>query len=115
MSTNLPPELNRLIAQELALGHYRTEEELLTEAVQLLTQRNALREQIEAGTRQLASGEYTDYDPQALRERFDDLKFSEQEVVAIQEGIDDMEAGRTRPIRDFDREFQHRIQRGPIR
>jgi len=37
MSTNLPPELNRLIAQELALGHYRTEEELLTEAVQLLT------------------------------------------------------------------------------
>jgi Arc/MetJ-type ribon-helix-helix transcriptional regulator len=74
MSTNLPPELNRLIAQELALGHYRTEEELLTEAVQLLTQRNALREQIEAGTRQLAGGEYTDYDPQALRERFDDLK-----------------------------------------
>jgi hypothetical protein len=74
MSTNLPPELNRLIAQELALGHYRTEEELLTEAVQLLTQRNALRDQIEAGTRQLENGEYTDYDPQALRERFDDLK-----------------------------------------
>jgi Arc/MetJ-type ribon-helix-helix transcriptional regulator len=74
MSTNLPPELNRLIAQELALGHYRTEEELLTEAVQLLTQRNALREQIAAGTRQLDSGEYTDYDPQALRQRFDDLK-----------------------------------------
>ena len=45
MSTNLSPELNRLIAQELALGHYRTEEELLTEAVGLLTQRNALREQ----------------------------------------------------------------------
>ena len=65
MSTNLPPELNQLIAQELALGHYRTEEELLTEAVHLLSQRNALREQIAAGTRQLANGEYTDYDPQA--------------------------------------------------
>ena len=74
MSTNLPPELNRLIAQELALGQYRTEEELLTEAVHLLTQRNALREQIETGTRQLASGEYTDYDSQSLRQRFDDLK-----------------------------------------
>ena len=74
MSTNLSPELNRLIAQELALGHYRTEEELLTEAVQLLRQRNALREQIAAGTQQLANGEYTDYDPQALRQRFDDLK-----------------------------------------
>jgi hypothetical protein len=115
MATNLPPELNRLIAQELAFGHYRTEEELLTEAVQLLSQRNALREQIEAGTGQLASGEYTDYEPQALRERFDDLKSGEQEVVAIQEGIDDMEAGRARPIRDFDREFQHRVQRGPTR
>ena len=52
MSTNLPPELNRLIAQELALGHYRTEEELLTEAVQLLTQRNDLREQIQASAGQ---------------------------------------------------------------
>ena len=37
-----------------------------------------IREQIEAGTRQLAAGEYTDYDPQGLRNRFDDLKFSEQ-------------------------------------
>jgi hypothetical protein len=53
----------------LALGHYRTEEELLTEAVHLLSQRNALREQIAAGTRELANGEYTDYDPQALRQR----------------------------------------------
>ena len=108
MSTNLPPELNRLIAQELALGQYRTEEELLTEAVHLLTQRNALREQIEAGTRQLAGGECTDYDSQALRERFDDQQFREQEVAAIQEGIKDMEAGRVRPFREFDREFRLR-------
>ena len=74
MSTNLSPEINRLIAQELALGHYRSEEELLTEALQLLSQRNALRKQIEAGERQLQSGEYTDYDTQSLRKRFDDLK-----------------------------------------
>ncbi len=74
MSTNLSPEVNQLIAQELALGHYSTEEELLTEAVHLLSQRNALRKQIEAGTRQLATGEYTDYDSQTLRQRFDDLK-----------------------------------------
>jgi Arc/MetJ-type ribon-helix-helix transcriptional regulator len=74
MSTNLSPEVNHLIAQELALGHYRSEEELLTEAVQLLSQRNALRSQIAAGTRQLAAGEYADYDSQSLRRRFDDLK-----------------------------------------
>lgn len=74
MSTNLSPEVTRLIAQELAFGRYRNEEELLTEAVQLLSQRNALREHLAAGTRQLAAGEYTEYDPQALRQRCDDLK-----------------------------------------
>ena len=74
MSTNLSPEVNQLIAQELALGHYRSEEELLTEAVQLLSQRNALRNQITAGTHQLEAGQYTDYDSSSLRQRFDDLK-----------------------------------------
>jgi Arc/MetJ-type ribon-helix-helix transcriptional regulator len=78
MSTNLSPEINQLIAQELALGHYRSEEELLTEAVQLLSQRNALRKQIEAGKRQLAAGEHTDYDRDALRQRRDDLKAGKQ-------------------------------------
>ena len=74
MSSNLSPEINQLIAQEIALGNYRNEEELLTEAVQLLSERNALRKQIDAGTRQLAAGEYTDYGRDALRQRRDDLK-----------------------------------------
>jgi Arc/MetJ-type ribon-helix-helix transcriptional regulator len=74
MSSSFSSELNHLIAQELALGHYGSEEELLKEAVQLLSQRNALRDHIAAGTRQLAAGEFTDYDPQALRQRFDELK-----------------------------------------
>jgi hypothetical protein len=74
MSSGLSPDLNRLIAQQLALGHYQSEEELLTAAVHLLSQRDALREQIAAGTRQLESGNYTDYDHKALRQRFDDLK-----------------------------------------
>lgn len=74
MTINLSSDVARLIQQELALGRYNSQEELLTEAVQLLSQRNSLREQIDAGTRQLASGEFTDYDPQSLRQRFDDLK-----------------------------------------
>lgn len=74
MSSGLSPELSRLVAQELALGYYRSEEELLTEAVQLLSQRNSLREHIAVGTRQLAAGEFTDYDLRSLRQRFDDLK-----------------------------------------
>jgi hypothetical protein len=74
MSSDLSPELNRLIAQELALGHYSSENELLTEAVYLLRERNALRQQVQAGTAQLKSGEYTDYDSESLRARFDNLK-----------------------------------------
>jgi putative addiction module CopG family antidote len=74
MSTNLSPEIAHLVAQEVALGRYRNEEEVLAEAVQLLSQRNALRDQIASGSRQLAAGEYTDYDSQAFRQRLKDLK-----------------------------------------
>jgi Arc/MetJ-type ribon-helix-helix transcriptional regulator len=43
-----------------------------------------------------------------LREALAALRDREREVFAIQEGIDDMEASRTRPIADFDREFRLR-------
>lgn len=74
MSTNLSPEVNQPIAQELALGRYSSEEELLTKAVHLLSQRNALRNHIAAGTQQLESGQCAEYDPPSLRQRFDELK-----------------------------------------
>jgi putative addiction module CopG family antidote len=57
--------------------------------------------------RQLASGSYTSPD-EVLREALAALRSREQEVLAIQEGIDDMEAGRIRPFREFDREFRQR-------
>lgn len=74
MSSDLSPELNRLIAEQLSLGRYSNEEELLTEAVHLLSQRDTLRKQVQAGVLQLQNGEYTDYDSDSLRHRFADLK-----------------------------------------
>ncbi len=74
MTLNLSPDLSRLISRELSLGRYGSEEELLTETVHLLSERNALREQVDAGVRQLAGDEFTDYDSRALRQRFDELK-----------------------------------------
>jgi putative addiction module CopG family antidote len=74
MSIDVSPEVAQLIAQEISLGRYSNEQELLSEAVRLLSQRNRLREEIAAGTRQLAAGEYTDYDSKSLRQRFDKLK-----------------------------------------
>jgi len=57
--------------------------------------------------RQLATGSYASHD-EVLRDALTALRSREQEVLAIQEGIDDMEAGRITPIREFDREFRLR-------
>ena len=74
MSTDFSPEVNQLIAQELSRGRYASQDELLVEAVRLLGERDRLRDQVDAGERQLSAGEFTDYDPAALRRRFDELK-----------------------------------------
>ena len=57
--------------------------------------------------RQLASGAFATADD-VLREALAALRSHEREVVAIQEGIDDMEAGRVRSIREFDSDFRRR-------
>jgi Arc/MetJ-type ribon-helix-helix transcriptional regulator len=43
-----------------------------------------------------------------VREALAALRVRDREARAIQEGIDDMEAGRVRPIGEFDREFRQR-------
>ena len=74
MSTEFSPTVSQMIAAELASGRYPDQDALLTEAVRLLGERDRFRDQLEAGAKQLASGQYTDYDSAALCERFDDLK-----------------------------------------
>lgn len=74
MSTELSPAVSEMIAAAFASGRYADQDELLTEAVRLLSERDRLRDQLDAGAAQLASGQYTDYDSAALRQRFDDLK-----------------------------------------
>ena len=57
--------------------------------------------------RQMAIQGYSSHD-EVLREALAALRYREQEVLAIQEGIDEMEAGRVTPLADFDREFRRR-------
>lgn len=64
MSYSFPPVLNRLVHEILASGAYRSEDELLIEAVQVLRDRDAA-------------------------------------VAGIQEGIADMEAGRTHTLQEI--------------
>ena len=63
-----------MIASVFATGRYASESDLLTEAVRLLSERDRLRDELDAGAAQLAVGQYTDYDSATLRQRFDDLK-----------------------------------------
>jgi putative addiction module CopG family antidote len=55
--------------------------------------------------RQIADGPFSSHD-EVLREALAALRFREEEVRAIQEGIDDMEAGRITPLEEFDRDFR---------
>lgn len=57
--------------------------------------------------RHIATGGYASHD-EVLRDALNALRFREGEIEAIQQGIDDMEAGRILPIREFDRQFRQR-------
>ena len=54
--------------------------------------------------RQLATGEY-DSEEDVLLDAMRSLQREKDDLAAIQAGIEDMEAGRVTPLRDFDREF----------
>jgi putative addiction module CopG family antidote len=62
--------------------------------------------------RQFASGSYASPD-EVVRVALAALRSHDEEVLAIQEGIHEMEAGCDRPFREFAHEFQRCLQRGP--
>jgi putative addiction module CopG family antidote len=55
--------------------------------------------------RQLARGEY-DSEDAVLIAAMRSLEQQQEDLAAIREGIEDMEAGRVQPLRDFDRRFR---------
>jgi predicted transcriptional regulator len=69
MSYAFPPPLDRLVREVLAAGAYRSEDDLLLEAVQVLRERD-------------------------------------EAVAGIREGLADLEAGRTRTLREVDDELR---------
>ncbi len=56
---------------------------------------------------QMATGQYAS-ENELIAQAIRALRWQEQEVAAIQVGIDDMEAGRVIALRDFDRDFRIR-------
>ena len=57
--------------------------------------------------RQLDTGQY-DSENDVLLDALRSLQRQHDDLAAIQEGIEDMEVGRVKPLREFDREFRER-------
>jgi putative addiction module CopG family antidote len=78
ISPPLPPELGQFVQQQLASGRYRSEDELLVDAVRVLrdvdVRQQQFHEDVRLAVEQLERGEGREYDLQQLRSRFDELK-----------------------------------------
>ena len=78
ISQPLPPELGQFVEQQLALGKYRSEDELVVNAVRVLRDVEAQQRQFHAdvqlGIDQLEHGRANKYTLDQLRDRFERLK-----------------------------------------
>jgi putative addiction module CopG family antidote len=77
-SAAFPQDIGLFIAQQIAAGKYRSEEELMIHAVRVLRELEArkrqLAEDLQLGLDQLERGEYYEYDEAGLRNLFEELK-----------------------------------------
>jgi putative addiction module CopG family antidote len=77
-SISFPQDIGSFIEQQLAEGKYHSEEELMVEAVRVLREVEAHKQQfaedVQLGMEQLERGEYNEYDEAGLRRRFEELK-----------------------------------------
>lgn len=74
MSNDISAENEQFIRQVVDSGRFRDRGEALDEAVELLKKRILLLQHVDEGTRQLAAGDYTEYDEKGLRDFFDDVQ-----------------------------------------
>jgi Arc/MetJ-type ribon-helix-helix transcriptional regulator len=74
MSDDISPQNEHFIREVVKSGRFRDRGQALDEAVQLLKKRLELLQHIDEGTRQLAAGDYAEYDEKGLREFFDDVQ-----------------------------------------
>ena len=76
MIATLPPDLQQFVREEVASGHYRSEDELVLEAVRYYRESNVrlqrLREEIRTSLEQLDRGEGIELADDAAREAFFD-------------------------------------------
>lgn len=74
MKSELSLKSEQLIDELLHDGSYASRAEVLEDALELLRQRREILRHIDAGTEQLRTGQYNDYDDESLRELFGRIK-----------------------------------------
>jgi Arc/MetJ-type ribon-helix-helix transcriptional regulator len=73
MTSELSPDTESFIQQEIALGKFQSREDAIEAGVALLKKRRALMDRLAESRRQLDEGEYVEYDEDGLRELFEQL------------------------------------------
>jgi antitoxin ParD1/3/4 len=66
MNVSLTPELEKLVAERVASGHYASASEVVREALRLLHERDRLRHDIGVGLEQLDHGRSRIFDERAV-------------------------------------------------
>ncbi len=89
MSATFPPDLQQFVQQELASGHYRSEDELLLEAVRFYRDNNIrldqIRQELRARLQQLDEGQGIELaDDAALETFFDEIESEVRDDLAKQ-------------------------------
>ena len=74
MATDISPENERFIEQEIQAGVFRTKSDALDAGIALLRRRKELLARIDEGRGQLDEGDFRDYDEQSLASRFSELR-----------------------------------------
>jgi len=74
MATDISPENEQFIEQEIQAGVFRTKSDALDAGIALLRRRKELLTRVDEGRRQLDEGDFRDYDEQSLANRFSELR-----------------------------------------
>jgi Arc/MetJ-type ribon-helix-helix transcriptional regulator len=73
MASDLSPDTESFIQQEVAVGAFQSREDALEAGVTLLRQRRELMNRLAESHRQLDEGECFEYDQEGLRQLFEQL------------------------------------------
>ena len=74
MASEISRDNEEFIEQEIAEGRFRDRAEAIDAGIGLLRQQKLLVHRLASSRRQLDIGEYVEFDPEGLRQLFNDLK-----------------------------------------